>query len=84
MIPGNIIVRQRGTKFHPGPGVGMGKDHTIFAKNEGRVMFRENVGLYQKKRRFIDVVSEEDWVQYVERKAMERTRPKKGWVGQNR
>ena len=39
VIPGNIIVRQRGTKFHPGENVGMGKDHTIFAKAEGRVKF---------------------------------------------
>ena len=39
VIPGNIIVRQRGTKFHPGEGVGMGKDHTIFAKIEGYVVF---------------------------------------------
>ncbi|MGB1248829.1 MAG: 50S ribosomal protein L27, partial [Chitinophagales bacterium] len=38
-IPGNIIVRQRGTQFHPGEGVGMGKDHTIFAKEEGIVTF---------------------------------------------
>ena len=36
VIPGNIIVRQRGTKWHPGTGVGMGKDHTIFAVEEGR------------------------------------------------
>lgn len=40
VIPGNIIVRQRGTKFHPGNGVGIGKDHTIFAVVEGRVEFR--------------------------------------------
>ncbi len=39
VIPGNIIVRQRGTKVHPGDGVGMGKDHTLFAKVEGRVRF---------------------------------------------
>ncbi len=39
VIPGNIIVRQRGTKFHPGKGVGIGKDHTIFAKVEGKVTF---------------------------------------------
>ena len=39
VIPGNIIVRQRGTKFHPGDNVGMGKDHTIFSKVEGRVTF---------------------------------------------
>jgi large subunit ribosomal protein L27 len=39
VIPGNIIVRQRGTKVHPGNGVGMGKDHTIFALIEGVVKF---------------------------------------------
>jgi ribosomal protein L27 len=39
VIPGNIIVRQRGTKWWPGAGVGMGKDHTIFAVAEGRVTF---------------------------------------------
>ena len=39
VVPGNIIARQRGTKWHPGTGVGMGKDHTIFAKIEGRVAF---------------------------------------------
>ena len=39
VIPGNIIVRQRGTKFHPGDNVGMGKDHTLFAKIEGKVAF---------------------------------------------
>ena len=38
--PGNIIVRQRGTKWHPGAGVGMGTDHTIFAVVEGHVEFR--------------------------------------------
>lgn len=39
VIPGNIIVRQRGTKFHPGVNVGIGKDHTIFATSEGYVVF---------------------------------------------
>lgn len=39
VIPGNIIVRQRGTKIHPGKNVGLGKDHTIFALIEGRVQF---------------------------------------------
>lgn len=39
VIPGNIIVRQRGTKWHPGENVGMGKDHTIFALVEGSVKF---------------------------------------------
>lgn len=40
VIPGNIIARQRGTKWHPGNGVGMGKDHTIFATVEGKVEFQ--------------------------------------------
>jgi len=44
VIPGNIITRQRGTKHHPGDGVGMGKDHTIFAKVEGRVHFEMRAG----------------------------------------
>ena len=40
LIPaGNIIVRQRGTEYHPGENVGMGKDHTLFALVEGRVLF---------------------------------------------
>ena len=48
VIPGNIIIRQRGTKVHPGTGVGMGKDHTIFALVEGVVKF-ENKSRTQKK-----------------------------------
>ncbi|TCT03141.1 50S ribosomal protein L27 [Aquabacter spiritensis] len=40
VIAGNIIVRQRGTKWHPGLNVGMGKDHTLFALTEGKVEFR--------------------------------------------
>ncbi|KAG0483839.1 hypothetical protein HPP92_011923 [Vanilla planifolia] len=39
VIPGNIIVRQRGTRFHPGDYVGMGKDHTLYALKEGHVRF---------------------------------------------
>lgn len=39
VIPGNIIIRQRGTKVNPGANVGMGKDHTLFALVEGRVAF---------------------------------------------
>jgi large subunit ribosomal protein L27 len=39
VIPGNIIVRQRGTKWHPGDGVGIGKDHTLFALREGAVEY---------------------------------------------
>jgi large subunit ribosomal protein L27 len=41
---GNIIVRQRGTKFHPGTNVGMGRDHTIFATADGNVEFRHTSG----------------------------------------
>ncbi len=40
VVAGNIIVRQRGTKIHPGLGVGLGRDHTIFAKTDGYVSFR--------------------------------------------
>ncbi len=40
VIPGNIIIRQRGTKYHPGENVGIGKDHTIFATVAGQVSFR--------------------------------------------
>ena len=48
---GNIIVRQRGTKFHPGVNVGMGKDHTLFATTDGRVRFLTKAG-----RAFVSVV----------------------------
>ena len=50
---GNIIVRQRGTKFHAGTNVGMGKDHTLFAKAEGFLKF-EVKG--PKNRRYVSVV----------------------------
>jgi large subunit ribosomal protein L27 len=40
VIAGNIIIRQRGTKWHPGTGVGLGKDHTIYALVDGSVSFR--------------------------------------------
>ncbi|CAM3506326.1 MULTISPECIES: 50S ribosomal protein L27 [Halomonas] len=52
--PGNIIVRQRGTKFHAGTGVGIGKDHTLFALDEGVVKF-ETKG--PKNRKFVSIVS---------------------------
>jgi len=39
-IAGNIIIRQRGTKFHPGNGVGLGRDHTIYALQDGKVAFK--------------------------------------------
>ena len=44
VTPGNIIIRQRGTKWHPGDNVGIGKDHTIFAVVEGNVSFSEKKG----------------------------------------
>ena len=44
VIPGNIIVRQRGTKFHPGQNVGMGKDHTLFSLIQGKVKFERKRG----------------------------------------
>jgi large subunit ribosomal protein L27 len=51
VIPGNIIVRQRGTRWYPGQGVGMGRDHTIFAVVEGNVVFSKGL----KGRTFISV-----------------------------
>ena len=42
VVAGNIIVRQRGTKIHPGRHVGMGRDHTLFALIDGRVLFRKS------------------------------------------
>ncbi len=55
VLAGNIIVRQRGTRFHPGVNVGMGKDHTLFAKTPGVVQFQEK-GL--NKRKFVNIVAE--------------------------
>ena len=42
VLAGNIIIRQRGTKVHPGLNVGIGKDHTIFSKINGKVFFKKN------------------------------------------
>ncbi|EEY67365.1 50S ribosomal protein L27 [Phytophthora infestans T30-4] len=52
VLAGNIIIRQRGTKYHAGTGVGLGKDHTIFAKRDGFVRFWYNV---PKKRQEVSV-----------------------------
>ena len=52
---GNIIVRQRGTRFHAGPNVGCGKDHTLFAKAAGTVQFMTKG---PKQRKFVTVVAE--------------------------
>jgi large subunit ribosomal protein L27 len=54
VVPGNIIARQRGTKWHPGAGGGLGKDHTIFAVVEGKVSFAKGF----KGRTFISVQPE--------------------------
>ncbi|ASK78281.1 50S ribosomal protein L27 [Paraphotobacterium marinum] len=55
VLAGNILVRQRGTKFHPGLNVGCGKDHTLFALSNGRVKF-EVKG--PKNRKFISIEAE--------------------------
>jgi len=52
---GNIIVRQRGTKHHPGNNVGIGKDHTLFALTDGIVEFKKGV----KERSFVSILSKE-------------------------
>jgi large subunit ribosomal protein L27 len=44
VVPGNILVRQRGTKFHPGRNVGLGRDHTLFATAGGAVLFHTTTG----------------------------------------
>lgn len=49
--PGNIIIRQRGTRWYPGLNVGMGKDHTLFALVEGTVHFREKKG-----KKYVDIL----------------------------
>ena len=54
VIPGNIIVRQRGTKWHPGKNVGMGRDYTIFALVEGKVSFQTS----SKGRVYVSVAPE--------------------------
>jgi len=54
VIAGNIIVRQRGTKHHPGKGVGMGKDHTLFALVNGVVTFKKG----RENKSFVSVMAE--------------------------
>ena len=51
VISGNLIVRQRGTKFHPGSNVGLGKDHTLFATSDGKVTFKKT-----RIRTFVSVI----------------------------
>jgi large subunit ribosomal protein L27 len=52
VISGNIIIRQRGTKYHPGKNVGMGRDHTLFALTEGKVKFTYGT----LKRTYVNVI----------------------------
>ncbi len=54
VIAGNILVRQRGTRFHAGVNVGIGRDHTLFAKKDGQVKF---VRKGPKNRQYVNVVS---------------------------
>ena len=54
VLAGNIIIRQRGTKVHPGDNVGIGKDHTLFATSTGVIKFREK----SKGKMFVNVVTE--------------------------
>ncbi|MFT6268529.1 MAG: large subunit ribosomal protein L27 [Alphaproteobacteria bacterium] len=54
VLAGNIIVRQRGTKFHPGDNMGIGRDHTLFALTDGKVQF-EVKG--PKNRKFISIIA---------------------------
>lgn len=56
VIPGNIIIRQRGTAVHPGENVGMGKDHTLFAKIAGIVTFKRGF----RDRKYVSVVPESE------------------------
>ncbi len=53
VVAGNIIIRQRGTQYHPGENVGLGKDHTIFALVEGKVAFKKS-----GDKTFVSVVTE--------------------------
>jgi large subunit ribosomal protein L27 len=55
-LGGNVIVRQRGTKFYAGEGVGMGKDHTLFALRDGHVSFKSGY----KRRTFVSVLPAQD------------------------
>ena len=54
VIPGNIIIRQRGTKYHPGRNVGIGVDHTLFAKAPGVVAFE-----MKSTRQYVSVVTQD-------------------------
>lgn len=55
VLAGNIIVRQRGTKFHPGDNMGIGRDHTLFALSDGKVQFEVRG---PKNRKYVSIVAE--------------------------
>jgi len=55
VIPGNVIIRQRGTEFHPGENVSMGRDHTIFATQPGYVLFHAK----RDGKRYISVIDQD-------------------------
>jgi large subunit ribosomal protein L27 len=55
VVAGNIIVRQRGTQFHPGANVGLGKDHTLFAKVDGHVVFQTHG---PKSRKYVSIATD--------------------------
>ena len=76
VISGNIIVRQRGTKIEPGKGVGLGKDHTIFAVTDGYVLFQTKqkkrfTGALQSKK-IVHVVAEKPTSAKVEKKTSDK------------
>jgi large subunit ribosomal protein L27 len=52
IVAGNVIIRQRGTQFHPGKNVGIGRDHTLFALTDGHVAFKKGF----KRRTFVSVM----------------------------
>jgi large subunit ribosomal protein L27 len=54
VVPGNILVRQRGTRFHAGTNVGIGRDHTLFAKSAGTVVFQKKG---PKSRQFVSILT---------------------------
>ena len=56
VVPGNIIIRQRGTKYHQGEHVGLGKDHTIFALKKGVVQFTKK----RNNRLYVEVIPQQD------------------------
>lgn len=76
---GSIVLRQRGTRFHPGDNVGIGKDHTVFALTDGRVHFYKDK---LRKKRYASVVDEKRWLELLSSKESKRVRPRQGWVGQ--